>query len=710
MISKTSFLKILKNDVKRKLWIFIVFLIIFIFINPISLLMQTDNLLANSYLSDIEIRARILSQIGFSYFGNSGLQIILAVFMGYINYSYLFSRKKVDLYHSLSINRTKLFFINYIIGFSFFITITLVTDILNIAVLCIKGFMSPTFLLTMGSTLIFSFSCFFLFYNLTVLATLLTGRFLVSISAFGTLVSYIYICHQLWSAYFSNCMRSYYMNGLYENSCSIMAAILSPIYYIVYLCGAEENKWIPVLCILAISIIILILNILLYKIRPSEAAGKALCFKKMEAILTILITVPAALCGGIYIKYISERLSIIWFWFAFLSSAVICHCLLKIIFYSDFKAAFKHKLHLLVSLSIGILIALSLQYDWFGYDTFIPDKDKIEYASVCFYDVDSEMSYYDIKTDNGYLEIQQTGRFSYLLNNMKLSNIKDVLSLAEVAINQYDKQNKFMERYQDMNDMEDVPANHFVIKYHMKSGKDIYRDYSADLKSTLPYLSRIYNSKEYKSYAYQIQALMDTQAISNLEGYSAFDDKVLSIKGKQIDDLLNAYCKDLDNLTIDTLCNETPIMSLRCNNVNSPYNYADLYGYYVYPSFINTLNILKEFDVSLDTLNAKVDIDRIESIQITKYSKVDEYPVQICYEASNPDDLQKIKELAPKLELSAFVYSNCTLRPYEDYYDFGIKYIFDNGMDITNYAVIRKGEMPDFVIHDIENMGNSINY
>ena len=117
MILKTSFLKILQNDRKRKLWIFIIFLVIFIFVNPISLLLKADYLLANSFMSEAQIKESINSQIKFSYFGNIALQIILAIFMGYTNYSYLFKRRKVDLYHSLPISRPKLFIIHYINGF-----------------------------------------------------------------------------------------------------------------------------------------------------------------------------------------------------------------------------------------------------------------------------------------------------------------------------------------------------------------------------------------------------------------------------------------------------------------------------------------------------------------------------------------------------------------------------------------------------------------
>ena len=117
---------------------------------------------------------------------------------------------------------------------------------------------------------------------------------------------------------------------------------------------------------------------------------------------------------------------------------------------------------------------------------------------------------------------------------------------------------------------------------------------------------------------------------------------------------------------------------------------------------------MKEFDVSMEKLDTKIDINRIESICVTKYDKSSDnsYPLQYTYEAANSKDLSKIKELGSKLELSSFTYSNNVLRPYEDGYEFEIKYVFNGGMDITNYAVIRKGDIPNFVISDLESMNN----
>lgn len=708
MISKTSFLKILQNDRKRKLWIFIIFLVIFIFVNPISLLLKADYLLANSFMSEVQIKESINNQIKFSYFGNIALQIILAIFMGYTNYSYLFKRRKVDLYHILPISRPKLFIINYINGFFFFLIITIISNILNIIVLCIKGFISQTNLLTVGSSFIFSIVCFLLFYNLTIFAIMLTGQLLVSLAATGTLIFYTYILHQLWIGYLTNCMRSYYLTDIFNKNTPLLLSILSPIYSLMYLCSEEHNKWILILSLFVILTGVFILCIILYKIRPSENTGKALCFSKIEPFLTIMITAPAALCGGIYVKFVSDNISIIWFWFAFLSSAVICHCLLEIIYHFDFRSALKHKLQLFISIAIGSLIALCLQFDWFGYDDFIPEKDKIEYVSICFNDIDIDMCFYDIKMNVEFPKIQQINKQTYLLENMKLSNIEDVLSLANVAISQYDDEIQFMKRYDYRTEIESIPHNNFSIKYHMKSGRDIYREYSADVDSTLQYLSNIYNSKEYKSCAYQIKSLMETDTIKHLEGYSVWGDKVLSINGEQIDELMNSYYEDLNKLTIETLRTETPILRFQSNNEKSRYNEADLFGYYVYPSFTNTLNKMKEFGVSMEKLNTKIDINRIESICVTKYDKSSDnsFPLQYTYEATNSKDLSKINELGSKLELSSFTYSNNVLRPYEDGYEFEIKYVFNGGMDITNYAVIRKGDIPEFVMNDLESMSN----
>ena len=51
---------------------------------------------------------------------------------------------------------------------------------------------------------------------------------------------------------------------------------------------------------IAVTVVLAIIAYSLYKVRPSEAAGKAMAFKKTETPIKILITIPVAVVFGMF--------------------------------------------------------------------------------------------------------------------------------------------------------------------------------------------------------------------------------------------------------------------------------------------------------------------------------------------------------------------------------------------------------------------------
>ena len=718
MTSKTLFHNLLLDDIRRKRGLFIIALISFIFINPISTMMYIERLMNSTEIESMaRIRSYCISQISFSYWGNSVLPVILSVILAVVSFSFLFSKKKTDLYHSLPVKRETLFFSRYLSGVLIFAVIMLVSSLLNITAMGIKGFSDGQIWMTAGSTFLYALLYFLLFYNLSIAAVMLTGNFWISLAAIGVLFFYIPAVIEIMQGYFSNYMATYYICYGELSTPSILLTFISPVYSLFSKMGENfTNVWLRVLVTILSAVLLLAADIWLYKKRPSESSGHALSFPKCESFIRFFITVPFALLGGYYIVSMFPTLSSFWFWFTFLFAGAICHCLLEVLLHFDFRAILKHKLQFLLSLAAAVLIALCFQYDWIGYDSYLPQSSKVEYAAVCFDNIDSDKNALQIKKEDSVYSVNYNARDILQLGNMKLYNVDDVLSLAQIGIEQSDEQfekrntynnvrrNLFLGTYSTSTGIgyEEEPALRFSVRYHLKSGKDIYRNYAAKTASCLDAAAKIYNDAEYKKCAFQVDDLYETGIIKQIDGYNIWGDKAMSVSGSDLNRFFEAYIADLDALTIQDKQKETPIIRLDATcDKQLVDNDIDLYGYYIYPSFSQTLQVLEELGVSMDTLNTTINKDNIVSIHAYSYSDNYDKTSECTYLAENETDKEKINSLADHLVIDSFASDSEVLNPTDSHVSFELQYVLDNGLKVNTYASVKVNDIPDFIIEDL---------
>ena len=714
MTSKTLFRNLLKDDLKKKRGLFIVALIVFIFVNPISTLMYGERLLSSSNITSMaELKDFFISHISFAYWGNSILPVMLAVILSVFEFMYLFSKKKTDLYHSLPVKRKTLFFSHYINGLLMFVTIMAVSTLLNVISLGIKGFSGGEIWLTAGLAFLYAVIYFILFYNLCIVAVMLAGNFWISICAIGTFIFYIPLVIEIINGYFSSYMSTYYMTYSSLYSPPVLLSVISPALSLFNVQGSEDYKLVLLIAAVLLSIVFLALAIWLYQKRPSECSGRALSFPKIEAFIRFIIIIPVSLLGGYYVLSLFSGLSPLWFWFAFLSAGILCHCLLEILLHLDFKSIFRHKLQLVFSIAVAALIAICFQYDWMGYDTYLPDADKVEYAAVSLKNIDTNMNGFEFKITESGPDLIYTDKNEYRLKNMKLTNLDDVIALSQIGITQSDE--LYTDRYQTSANRvifkgsyntasmsEDAPIAEFSVRYHLKSGKDVYRNYMANMDDCVDAIAPIYDNPEYKNWSFQADEIYKSGYVKQMEGFNAWDDKIMSVSGSDMDKFFEAYLADLNELSIHALQTEIPIVRLSAVYEEAKLNnyYATFDGYYIYPSFSRTINVMKELGIEESSWDNTIDSEKIVSITSTgyfdDYSKVS----NVTYMAENPADKAKITELGQILKIDSLL-SNYELYPTESQYSFEIQYILENGIRINTYASIPKGRLPDFVIEDL---------
>lgn len=734
MTSKILFFNLMKEDMKKKIWIIVVAFLGFLFVNPIHMLMQLEGMYSNTNMTSEAIRNQISYYMSPSYFGNGVLPAILAVVLGIAGFTYLFSKRKVDLYHSIPVKREKLFAVSYLNGIVIYFIVYVVSLLMSIITLAMQGYLSVDMWKTIGITFIGEGIHFLCFYHLTIIAVMLTGNLLVCVAATVTLLFYGPAVCQIADRYFSKYFLTYYANYEFGNAWLIMPFV-SPVSSLIYFTSTYENELaninlgLNLFVEFFISIILLVVAIILYKKRPSEIAGKAMSYKITEPIVRILVVIPIALAGGMYLQTMSTGLSGIWFWFGFLFGGIICHAVIEVIYKFDFKAIFNHKLQLVGSLVIAAVISICFQYDWLGYDKYIPEENEIISAAVVFQSIDRDMSGYEVKTlFDGTETLNYSDKEVNMLKNMKIKDTSTVCTLAKAGIEQlnYERESSIISRTallpfassrintSQLNE-DNEEKNTFIIRYRLKNGKEVTRYYATTIKSTIDAMSSIYKSKEYKEQAYSLMKIKDTDIISRIDSYNVWNDKVSSIKDKSMNELLDIYLEELGQLTIKTLTEESPI--LRLNFIYQADGYEDyVNGYYIYPSFTKTINKLKEIGVSEEEMDNTLQADNIDTIRVYDYgylSTKDEIykdsNSEILYQAQkSSSDSQKIEQICDNISISNFLWSNSILRPTENSIEFEVKYLSKDGFQRSGYAYAWKDKIPEFVIDDLkENADNS---
>lgn len=728
MTSRTLSLNLLKGELKRKIWMYALTLLAFLALQPGSLLMTIDR-----YMIWGLNPAQIASNIRFSLsVENLGYYFLIAgVFYGFVIFGYLFSRSKVDLYHSLPIKRESQFIVRFLSGLIPFAIIEIFAVILDVLVLSIKGYLGFGLEKIAINTGIYSLFMFTVCFGIITIALSVTGNPLVALMLGAGLMIGEEFITMIIRWYKSYCFQTY--SACSEAKFSWWRFILAP-SEIGERLGITIDLYPGRFVILVVeALVITLIAMYLYKIRPSESAGKAICYKILQPIIRIPAVMIVALAGGIYLVFVSgDFMTAGWYWMIFILVGVVTHVVLEIILQLDFKKALKHWPQMLISLAVAALIACFFLYDLSGYDRYVPDRDKIENYAVALETIDSDISFFELNDNN---EMNYVDRDEYILGKMKAPDSGAIAQLASIGVAAIDKERsvfKRLDRERELNNMSyeewaekygmdpNAVKNYYTIGYTLKSGKKVYRSYQADLAETYAPTEAVYNSAEYKEAAYQIDEMIGKNCFKKLDFTDAVYNTVISLSGKDTDAFLEEYSKDLKSAKLSEIAEVYPLYQIVSVAADEEKSYMDLtYGYYVYPSYVNSINFLRSKGAEIDIEGMKFDPKRIEHIEVTDYSQNQVYngndmmyketymqqePAQITYDSETEPEL--IEEIAKVAVTDHFAYVNSIFKPYEDNIDINLYYQTDKGFVNNYYVRIPKGKLPQRIWDDIDKIKN----
>lgn len=640
MTLKNSFLASIKENNKRRIWLWLVSAFGFIVLWPSAVAMVISRTLNNnnnleSYIEwygatagEQLIRTALLDNMrnifGVSNFVMYILIAGIAIVSAIQGYSFLYSKKKIDFYMGMPVKRKKRFFVIWLNGILVFYLPYLIGTGISMLFAVANGGMNPSVLsaaLSASGLFLIFYLCI---YHLGILAVMMTGN--IIITCFGVIVFFFYevVVRIQIQEYMSKFFKFFSYYG-YESE-----PVLSPFFILAdfadkYAKG-QGNVWITALQLLLFAFIIGIIAYLCYLKRPSEAAGHAMAFKLPQPVIKILITIPVTLLTGWMIMDVNgyEPLSNHNEGFGFVAftmviTLIVCSCLIQVIYEFDIRGILHKKRHILISGAAVVFIFSVFQFDLFGYDSYIPAAEKIESAALMPM---SSGNYFESSYLNENME--SVGSNEYAGEYMYLTDVGAVCKLAKKSMEEMNGREDFYSVIYNDDEQADTWYGAQLI-FRMNSGKTVCRRIyiNVDDKENQELLDRIEGTDEFRIGYYQAAGEVLDEAISNTkkEVTASYWNGVYNqkIQKEELQKLLTLYKKDVRTTNFTKVREKEASGYIRLSVMSKQrnYSYANEIGIAIYPFFTECINYLKELNYYNDKF---VNLEDVEKIQVINYN------------------------------------------------------------------------------------------
>lgn len=626
MTSRSLFFKYMKENTKQRIWSLALALLLCFFAFPVmtalwsSTAFRPENLnsslpadlaLAQAQRDFTRDMLRMYSMKGGAL---AFMLTIAAVVLAASGFAYLHSKKKTDFYHSLPIRREMLYAVTCLNGFLYMAVAYL--GFLTIAAVMIRVKGVP---FDWGSLYLASVEhlCFFaLVYMTAILSMLLTGNLVVGLLGTGVLFSWGPVICMTISAYFSEYFTTFYGD---DSFLLALSERTSPIAWYVKACTSSQPGRMALWALVA-AVVLFVLGMLLYRRRPSEAAGHAMAFPITEPIIRFLIVVPSSLLLGAMFHAMMYEDG--WTVFGLVCGLLLVSCIIEIIYHFDFKSLFAHKRQLLVSaVFVGVVFAI-FRFDLFGYDRYLPATEKLASGGIyCdLLDPDATSQYHSTVeyTEGWYGVTFDAMPSSTLADAMQISDDQGLELLHTIAAqgvhDAAEARDRFLRGGGRSYDLEegDAAFHNVTIAWHLRNGRTVYRSYRVNVSGVKTALEAVYDLDVYKTAMYPVLSLTadDVAGINYKEEDECSHVKLSGADMKAA--LLAAYQEELKALTSETRAREMPIAEIqfktneqqaliqKLRDEGGNYTLFNHYYYYpIYPAFTKTIALLRACGVEV---------------------------------------------------------------------------------------------------------------
>ncbi|MGI6070684.1 MAG: DUF6449 domain-containing protein [Blautia sp.] len=690
MKSKILSASLIWENMKKQIWMLAIIFLGLLMVYPVSTFVAFDEW--NRYLGSYpEILERYLYFIKFTL-SRTGLLFLIAAALlnGIFGFSWLHSKQKVDFYHSLPIRREKLFWNQAVTGVVFYAVPEILASLLCLCIGASKGYFTMELVGTMAVTAALHILFYLMAYGTTILAMMLTGRILVGILGAGAFLIYIpgvaYLLSQYSKVFFTTYLQGYDLSTLSKS----VAAYGSPAVWYLRLSRQMEidGRMLPLAVIAAVvfCIVVFILNLWLYKIRPSEGTGKSMVFAGVGKAVKFLVEIPVSLMVGLLAYAMAPSGSHkLWWIIGLVLGLVLAHGVMEIIYQMDFKKFFSHWMELGIEAVLTAAVASIFVFDFIGYDTYMPKQEEIQSISFDSQQLTREMKIYLPENEEDIPA--QVYDSENIWNRMQLEPDDSLYGLLGELV---EKRRRFSwngweERYLRGGDTLSLSTI-----YHLSNGKNVKRNYEVKLDDEMrSALCALWKREDFRKGMYA--GVDDTRFLKEINIDSWGNERELFAKNDSGRiEFVDALWQDIQEADMNTYL-ENPVGKIVLNygrgeGVNE--NFVGNNDVILYPGYRRVMEILKEKGVSV---SAHPDPDAITSIMVNDYRKASKSGEGIV--ETEVTGKKEIEQMLPLLYFGGYwSYQN---GGEESDMNVVIEWKDQNGNPVETYFSFRRGMIPE---------------
>lgn len=716
MTSKNSFLVSIKENNKRRIWVWVIGILGQLVIYPGVLAVYLSRInyrnAEGSYktpeLYKIALQDAATDALGFEPFCMLPIAI-LGVLIAVQGFSYLYDRKKVDMYHSVPVPAKRRFAVIYVNGLLMYVIPALLSMLIAVLMASVQGVMTGRCMAECGLAMLLNLLYFLVVYHTAVLAVMLTGNVVITGFAVVILLGIAYAAQVMLLALrvsFFKLATTFFKDSTFVGSVVVeydskililkQTVLLSDIVKMIL---PIYGKW------FAEALVLFVLSYLAYRKRPAETAGKAMAFSRLKPIVKVIVSVAAGLVAG-WLVYDATYYNVVFTALGMIGGTALCGIVMEVIYEADIRGAFKHLVSTgIASVTIAFIFCI-FQFDLLGYDSYMPEAGEIESFVL---DIGPYQNYWEWYEEDE--SIRYVSDSVYLQEHMFLTDADAVCELAR-------KGQELLIELEDYEGTEENGKDIRIVKvlYRLKSGKEVERLLWVDFEdaSNEELLNRLVGTQEYRDGFYLIANgdIEDPFAEMEREWQVLYTNGTIEtqLPASESSRLREMWLKDMEQFDFTLAHNSMPCGKLTWEIRNG---YISMH-LPVYENFTNTLAVLEEYSAYYPV---ELRAEDVLSLEVTNWHNQDQdeffyegsaYAKSVVQDANHavtkeftdPEEIAEIvKNLYPNGTMPS-LYWNESDR-VDDNYTIVVTFKMDTDYPYRrgyfNYNFL-SGQVPDFVV------------
>ncbi|MCD7716611.1 MAG: DUF6449 domain-containing protein [Lachnospiraceae bacterium] len=498
MTSKISFSKLVRTEMRQMNWLLAVQMVAFVLVFPFRTLMVMairQNEQVNYGRATYSVAEQFSRNVGLGHMENTGVILCAGILCALAAFAYIHSQTKQDFYHSLALKREGLFGAKYVSSTLTFVIPYLISQLL---VILVGLFYQAATLKVVLEILLASVQGILFFlcsYAMTLVAMMLTGNFLTTMLGIGVFGAYLpimnLIVESFQEVFWDTRIADYTYSSAYIQKWS------SPWAWCMYATGRKHSGTTGVtgqipgvgdLCqLVAIAAVLTLVALALYRVRKTEAGGRALAFPPLEPVIKILVMVPVSLVAGLIANQMIESVAFELL-FILLFGALIC-VVIEFIYRVDIRQVLAHKWQFAVGAVLACAIFFAFRFDVTGYNSYLPAEDELQSMSLTSY-----FGTYIAYDDEGGIAYSRTMRER--LDAIEWEDFDSIYQLAADAVE--------IEKGNDADEDLGQDYSYVYFKFHLTNGKEVYRCYRVNTEQFNEVMNELIRNEEFLEMYYPI--------------------------------------------------------------------------------------------------------------------------------------------------------------------------------------------------------------